>query len=74
MWGNWTMALTELEIRTAKAVERPLKLFDGGGLYLLVTQVVGSGGGSSIATREGARDFAWGVAGCFAKAGTDLSG
>jgi hypothetical protein len=31
------MALTELEIRAAKAVEKPLKLFDGGGLYLLVT-------------------------------------
>jgi len=30
------MALTELEIRAAKAVEKPLKLFDGGGLYLLV--------------------------------------
>jgi len=35
--GNWTMAFTELEIRAAKAVEKPLKLFDGGGLYLLVT-------------------------------------
>lgn len=31
------MALTELEIRAAKAVGKPLKLFDGGGLYLLVT-------------------------------------
>lgn len=31
------MALTELEIRAANAVEKPLKLFDGGGLYLLVT-------------------------------------
>ena len=31
------MALTELEIRAAKAMEKPLKLFDGGGLYLLVT-------------------------------------
>jgi hypothetical protein len=31
------MALTELEIRAAKAVEKPLKLFDGGELYLLVT-------------------------------------
>lgn len=30
------MALTDIEIRTAKAVEKPLKLFDGGGLYLLV--------------------------------------
>lgn len=29
--------LTEVEIRAAKAVEKPLKLFDGGGLYLLVT-------------------------------------
>lgn len=40
--GNWTMALTEVEIRAAKAVEKPLKLFDGGGLYLLVTP--GGGG------------------------------
>src|SRR5262245_26311150 len=28
--------LTEAEIRAAKAPEKPLKLFDGGGLYLLV--------------------------------------
>lgn len=28
--------LTEAEIRAAKASEKPLKLFDGGGLYLLV--------------------------------------
>jgi hypothetical protein len=30
------MALTELEIRSARAIEKPIKLFDGGGLYLLV--------------------------------------
>lgn len=30
------MALTEVEIRSAKAAEKPLKLFDGGGLFLLV--------------------------------------
>lgn len=30
------MALTELEIRSAKANEKPIKLFDGSGLYLLV--------------------------------------
>lgn len=30
------MALTDLEIRTAKAIEKPRKLFDGGGLYLRV--------------------------------------
>jgi hypothetical protein len=30
------MALTEIEIRAAKAVDKPLKLFDGGGLFLLV--------------------------------------
>ena len=34
--GNWKMALTDVEIRSAKAVDKPLKLFDGGGLYLLV--------------------------------------
>jgi len=30
------MALTDVEIRTAKAVDKPLKMFDGGGLFLLV--------------------------------------
>jgi integrase len=30
------MALTELEIRSARAKEKPIKLFDGSGLYLLV--------------------------------------
>lgn len=30
------MALTEIEIRAAKAVDKPVKLFDGGGLFLLV--------------------------------------
>lgn len=30
------MALTELQIRSAKAAEKPIKLFDSGGLYLLV--------------------------------------
>ncbi len=32
------MVLTDIEIRSAKAVEKPIKLFDGGGLYLLVKQ------------------------------------
>lgn len=30
------MALTELEIRSARATEKPIKLFDGNGLYLFV--------------------------------------
>lgn len=30
------MSLTEVEIRSAKAAEKPIKLFDSGGLYLLV--------------------------------------
>nr|WP_298727310.1 Arm DNA-binding domain-containing protein [uncultured Steroidobacter sp.] len=30
------MALTELEIRSARATEKPIKLFDGDGLYLFV--------------------------------------
>lgn len=30
------MPLTELQIRSAKAAEKPIKLFDSGGLYLLV--------------------------------------
>ena len=31
------MPLTEITIRQAKPAERPRKLFDGGGLYLLIT-------------------------------------
>lgn len=31
-----TMPLTETAIRASKATQKPLKLFDGGGLYLLV--------------------------------------
>ena len=31
------MPLTEITIRQAKPTERPRKLFDGGGLYLLIT-------------------------------------
>jgi hypothetical protein len=30
------MKLTDMAIRKARATERPLKLFDGGGLFLLV--------------------------------------
>ncbi len=30
------MALTATSIKNARAVDKPLKLFDGGGLYLLV--------------------------------------
>ena len=30
------MALTELQVKNAKAVDKPLKLSDGGGLFLLV--------------------------------------
>jgi hypothetical protein len=31
------MPLTDVAIRNAKPAARPLKLFDGGGLFLLVT-------------------------------------
>ncbi|MCP4473270.1 MAG: DUF4102 domain-containing protein, partial [Gammaproteobacteria bacterium] len=31
------MALTNTAVRNAKAHNKPLKLFDGGGLFLLVT-------------------------------------
>ena len=30
------MALTDVEVRTAKAVAKPMKLFDGGGLHLRI--------------------------------------
>ena len=32
-----TLPLTDAQIRQAKAADKPMKLFDGGGLYLLVT-------------------------------------
>lgn len=35
-FGVTGMLLTELQIRSAKAAEKPIKLFDSGGLYLLV--------------------------------------
>ena len=31
------MKLTDTQIRTAKPRQKPYKLFDGGGLYLMVT-------------------------------------
>lgn len=34
--GNSEITFTELEIRSAKAIDKPTKLFDGGGLYMLV--------------------------------------
>ena len=38
VWGikGYLMKLTDTKIRTAKPRERPYKLFDGGGLYLMV--------------------------------------
>jgi len=36
IWVGVSMALTELEVRKAKASEKPKKLADGGGMYLLV--------------------------------------
>ncbi|MHB1236184.1 MAG: Arm DNA-binding domain-containing protein [Gallionella sp.] len=30
------MALTALEVKNSKPADKPIKLFDGGGLYLLV--------------------------------------
>jgi hypothetical protein len=37
--------LTEAEIRAAKPSEKAFKLFDSGGLYLLVNPTVRGGGG-----------------------------
>lgn len=37
------LALTDMAIRTAKPKEKPYKLFDGGGLFLLVTPLKKSG-------------------------------
>jgi hypothetical protein len=45
------MALTEIEIRAAKAVDKPVKLFDGGGLFLLVNPNGSRCSGSNTATR-----------------------
>lgn len=35
------MALSDVLIRTAKAIDKPIKLFDGGGLFLQVTPAGG---------------------------------
>lgn len=48
--GYLEMALTEVEIRAAKAVDTPLKLFDGGGFFCSSIRMAVGGGGSSIAT------------------------
>lgn len=41
----WTMPLTDTAIRNAKPADKPIRLFDGGGLYLGVARVAASGGG-----------------------------
>ena len=40
-----TDKLTDPKIRQAKAADKPYKLFDDGGLFLLVQSVVRSSGG-----------------------------
>ncbi len=37
MLNDWKMSLTNIEINQAKTDDRPFKLFDANGLYLLVT-------------------------------------
>ncbi len=39
------MSLTDTAIRNAKPGEKPVRLFDGGGLYLEVSRLAGNGGG-----------------------------
>lgn len=52
--------LTDTAIRTAKPKEKPWKLTDGGGLYVLVSPTGESSGGSSIATAERKSSLPWG--------------
>jgi hypothetical protein len=40
--------LTETAVRAAKAADKPTKLFDGGGMYLLINRKARGCGGSSI--------------------------
>lgn len=62
---NWTM-LTEVEIRAAKAVEKPLKLL-GGGLYLLVTPERRAVVEVEVSLRgERTRHIPWRISGRFA--------
>lgn len=53
------MPLSDTSIRNAKAQAKPLKLFDGGGLFLFVTPAGVSGGGSNIAMGERRNFFPW---------------
>jgi hypothetical protein len=43
--------LTDAKIRAAKPSDRPVKLFDSGGLYLEVSPAGAAGGASSSASR-----------------------
>lgn len=43
------MPLTDTAVRNAKPQEKPVRLFDGGGLYLEVAPARASGGASSTA-------------------------
>ncbi|MBI4695351.1 MAG: integrase family protein [Gammaproteobacteria bacterium] len=47
------MLLTDAEIRSAKAKDKTLKLFDGGGLFLLVTPAGSRGCVRKLVTRAG---------------------
>lgn len=52
------MALSDIEIRSARAEEKSIKLFDGGGLYLLVQPRMRIGGGdSNTASRAGSLQY-----------------
>lgn len=45
------MPLTDVQIRAAQARDKPYKLADGGGLYLIATPSGGAGGGSGTASQ-----------------------
>lgn len=49
------MALTDLKVRTAKPADKQYKLTDGGGMHLLVHQMVLSTGVCSTVMRESKR-------------------
>lgn len=42
------LPLTDLQVKNAKPKDKPYKLTDGGGLYLLITPAAGSSGGLII--------------------------
>lgn len=55
------MALTDIKVRAAKPTDKQYKLTDGGGMHLLVHQMVLSTGVCSTVMRESKNAGTWGL-------------